>query len=287
LTRRNNAWHKEAKIRAQELLEWILGAFSCHIADHPFRGRICLPPDVVNPVNLKLLAPLLALFFAVFTQSLAGFGVALIAMALLPGLVGIQTATPLVALVALTIEFFLLIRYRQALQFHAVWPIALASVVGIPLGVWALKGVEERLFLTVLGVVITGYALYALFQFKLPQLTHPAWAYVVGFLAGIIGGAYNTSGPPVIIYGNCRRWPPAEFKSNLQGFFLVNSAFVVLGHALNHNLTPQVWRYYLWSLPVLGLGILGGTSLDKFINQDIFRKVVLWLLVLMGLWLIL
>ena len=41
----------------------------------------------------------LAIFLAVFTQSLAGFGSALIAMALLPGIVGIQIATPLVALV--------------------------------------------------------------------------------------------------------------------------------------------------------------------------------------------
>ena len=233
-----------------------------------------MPPDVAGTVALEVLFPFIAIFFAVFTQSLAGFGVALIAMSLLPGLVGIQIATPLVALIAVTIEFFLLIRYRQALQFKAVWPVALASVVGIPLGVWALKGVEERLFLIVLGVVIAGYALYALFQFKLPELSHPAWAYTVGFLAGII-------------YGNCRRWPPAEFKSNLQGFFLINSAFVVLGHALGHNLTPQVWHYYFWSLPILGLGILGGTSLDKFINQVVFRKIVLWLLVLMGVWLIL
>jgi uncharacterized membrane protein YfcA len=264
-----------------------LGADSRHFLDRSSWSGIPLPPDVAGAVNLEILLPLLAIFFAVFTQSLAGFGVALIAMAFLPGLVGIQTATPLVALIAVTIEFFLLIRYRHALQFQAVWPVALASVVGIPLGVWALKGVDERLFLIVLGIVIAGYALYALFQFKLPELSHPIWAYAVGFLAGIIGGAYNTSGPPVIIYGNCRRWPPAEFKSNLQGFFLVNSAFVVLGHALGHNLTPQVWHYYLWALPILGLGILGGTYLDKFINQDTFRKIVLWLLVVMGVWLIL
>jgi uncharacterized membrane protein YfcA len=260
---------------------------SGYISDRVIGCGILRPPDVAGTVALEVLFPFIAIFFAVFTQSLAGFGVALIAMSLLPGLVGIQIATPLVALIAVTIEFFLLIRYRQALQFKAVWPVALASVVGIPLGVWALKGVEERLFLIVLGVVIAGYALYALFQFKLPELSHPAWAYTVGFLAGIIGGAYNTSGPPVIIYGNCRRWPPAEFKSNLQGFFLINSAFVVLGHALGHNLTPQVWHYYFWSLPILGLGILGGTSLDKFINQVVFRKIVLWLLVLMGVWLIL
>lgn len=232
---------------------------------------------------MENLLPTLAIFFAVFTQSLAGFGVALVAMALLPGLVGIQAATPLVALVAVTIEVFLLLRYREALNLRAVWPLALASIFGIPVGLWALKGVKEELFLTVLGLVIAGYALYALFRFKLPELRHPFWAYGLGFLAGAIGGAYNTSGPPVIIYGNCRRWPPAEFKSNLQGFFMISSIFITLSHALSGNLTPQVWQYYLWALPAMALGILGGTSLDKFINQETFRKIVLWLLVAMGM----
>jgi len=236
---------------------------------------------------MELLFPLVVIFFAVFTQSLAGFGVALIAMALLPGLVGIQVATPLVALIAVTIEVFLLLRYREALNVRAVLPIALTSIVGIPIGVWALKGVDEELFLTLLGVVISGYALYALLKFKLPELSRPAWAYGVGMLAGMLGGAYNTSGPPVIVYGNCRRWQPAEFKSNLQGFFVVNSLFVFIGHALGGNLTPQVWHYYLWSLPVLAVGILLGTSLDRFFNPETFRKIVLWLLLVMGIRLIL
>jgi uncharacterized membrane protein YfcA len=136
-------------------------------------------------------------------------------------------------------------------------------------------------------VIITGYALYALLKFKLPELRHPSWAYGTGLLAGMLGGAYNTSGPPVIIYGNCRRWQPAEFKSNLQGFFVVNSLFVFIGHALGGNLTPLVWRYYLWSLPVLAVGIILGTSMDRLFNPETFRKIVLWLLVVMGVRLIL
>ncbi|OQY29117.1 MAG: hypothetical protein B6I38_08570, partial [Anaerolineaceae bacterium 4572_5.1] len=44
-------------------------------------------------------------FLAAFTQSLSGFGVALVAMALLPGLIGIKSAIPLVALVATLVDF--------------------------------------------------------------------------------------------------------------------------------------------------------------------------------------
>lgn len=222
------------------------------------------------------------IFFAVFTQTLAGFGSALVAMAVLPGWLGIRTTSPLVALVAGSLELLLLIRYRGALNLNAVWRLALASLAGIPLGVFALRKVDERLVMVVLGVVISGYALYGLLNFRMPELRRPGWAFGFGFLAGMLGGAYNTSGPPAILYGSSQGWLPAEFKSNLAGFFLINDLLVIASHALGNNLTGQVLAQYLWSLPAIGLGLLAGLSLDKFLNPAAFRKVVLGALFLMG-----
>ena len=225
-------------------------------------------------------------FLAVFTQSLAGFGVALVAMALLPGLVGVQIAVPLVAVLALVLETILTIRYKDSFDFKTVWPIALASIIGIPLGVWALSGINEVFLTKSLGVLISGYALYSLFKFQLPELRHPAWGLSAGFLSGLFGGAFNIAGPPYIIYGNCRRWPPARFKGNLQALFVVNSLVVFASHYASGNITANVWNYFLWSLPALILGALLGTSLDRYISPEIFRKIVLWLLVILGIRLI-
>jgi len=129
------------------------------------------------------------IFLAVFIQSAAGFGVALVAMALLPSVVGIRVATPLVALVALTIEIFLIIRYRNELKVAAVWPLVVSALVGVPVGVLMLDKVDEEIILTILGIIIAGYALYALLEIKLPDLKHPLWAYGSGFIGGILGGA--------------------------------------------------------------------------------------------------
>jgi len=211
----------------------------------------------------------------------------MVAMALLPSMVGIQTATPLVALVAVTIEFFLLVRYRRALNLRVVLPIIFAAVVGVPLGIWGLSVIEETVILPILGVLIIGYALYALFKIKLPELINPAWAYGTGLIAGMLGGAYNVSGPPVIVYGDCKRWPRAEFKGNLQGFFLITSLFVAIGHAVGGNLSSEVVTLYVWAIPAMALGILTGTFLDRFLDPDVFRKVVLVLLIVLGVRLIL
>jgi uncharacterized membrane protein YfcA len=224
----------------------------------------------------------LIVFLAVFTQSLSGFGSALVAMALLPGLVGMGVATPLVAAMALTVEGCLLLRYHASLNLRAMWRLAAASLAGIPLGMLALKRFDENAAMTILGIVIVAYAVYVLFELRPPELGHPAWGFVFGLLAGMLGGAYNTSGPPVVVYGNSRRWMPAEFKSNLQGFFLLNSALVVSGHALSHHFTQVVIQNYLTALPALALGILAGVSLDRIVNPDVFRKIVLVLLLAMG-----
>jgi len=225
----------------------------------------------------------LIVFLAAFTQSLSGFGLALVSMALLPPVIGIHLATPLVALVAIVIEMVLIIRYHQSLDVRAIWKVVLAAVIGTPLGVLFLSRVDERIALTILGLVITGYAVYALLGMKLPQLENSFWAYASGLVGGMLGGAYNTSGPPVIVYADCRRWPPDVFKSNLQGYFVISSLAVLAAHTLNGNLTPSVWNAFWWSLPFIGVGLFAGLSLDRWLNPVTFRRVVLVLLILMGI----
>lgn len=226
-------------------------------------------------------------FLAVLTQSVSGFGSALVAMAFLPAMIGIQAATPLVALVAISLEALLLVRYHRAMQVRAILPILAASIVGIPLGIYYLRKIDEEIVLGVLGVVIAGYAGYALLKINLPVLRNIAWGLLAGLLAGMLGSAYNTSGPPVIIYGDSQRWKPEEFKANLQGFFIINSLLVVLAHLVGGNITGEVWRLFLWGLPALLVGVLLGTSLDRWISPAVFRKIALWILLVMGLRLIL
>lgn len=227
------------------------------------------------------------IFLAVFTQSVAGFGVALVAMGFLPGILEIKLAVPLVALVALTLEIFLVIRYRKNIKFGDVWRVALASIVGVPIGIIFLARYQEEVILLILGWLLFIYAALTLAKVKFPKVEDNRWGIFAGFLAGIFGGAYNISGPPVIVYANMRRWPPLEFKSNLQGFFVINSFFVVFAHGLGGNLTGEVFRYYLIALPLVAAGILLGGSLDRFLDTRVFRLIVLILLMLMGLRLIL
>ena len=99
----------------------------------------------------------------------------------------------------------------------------------------------------------------------------------------MLGGAYNTAGPPVVIYGNCRRWCAHEFKSNLSGFFIINGVMVVTSHLWSGNFSADVTHVLPWALPAMLLGFLAGQWLDKWISPDLFRKMVLIMLVVLGI----
>ena len=223
------------------------------------------------------------IFAAVFTQTTTGFGFALISMPILVPALGWEIAAPLAVLIGFTNQAIMLTRYHTSFNIRAVRPLLIASLLGISLGIWALQRIEAHFIIVPLGFIITGYALYALHTPNLPPFEHPAWAYGFGFVAGLLGGAYNTNGPPIIIYGNAHKWSPSEFKSNIPGFFLVNNIVLVITHALAGRLTPPLWESCAVALPALGVAMAAGFWLDRYIDAERFRRIVLLLLIGVGL----
>jgi uncharacterized membrane protein YfcA len=226
-------------------------------------------------------------FVAAFAQSLTGFGFALVVMPLLTIALGIRTAAPMVALAALTVYTVNLVRYRRAINVSEVLRLGLASAAGVPVGIWVLSTADEDVVMRILGVVLIAYAAYSLFEPRVRQALSRGWVYPAGFLAGCFGGAYNTPGPPVIVYGSMRQWPRDEFRAVLQALFFLNAVLVVASHAVAQHLTKSVLLYYLYAVPALAVGILLGAVVDRRIDQNLFRKIVTAMILALGLALVL
>ncbi|MFN8371609.1 MAG: sulfite exporter TauE/SafE family protein [Anaerolineae bacterium] len=222
------------------------------------------------------------IFVSTFIQTVSGFGIALVAMPILTSAIGLGVASPLVALVAFATRIGILLRYHQAFSLRAVVPLVIASVIGVQFGGALLNLMDEHTMKVILGLVIISYAVYALFKLKLPAMAHSTWAYSMGFLSGVLAGAYNAGGPPVVIYADCRGWNPDEFKSNLQGFAMFNSVTVLLNQLMNGRFTPLVWQTFLLTIPAAAIGLWLGIYADKLVNGERFRTVVLVLLLALG-----
>lgn len=230
----------------------------------------------------SLFATLLILFFAGLTKSTLGFGEALIAIPLLTITLGIQRAAPLAGLVGLTLAAIIAVRNWQGIDFRITGRLLLAAAIGVPLGVWGLKVLPETLMTAGMGIVLIATGLFNLFAPTMPTLEDSRWSYLFGLFAGMLGGAYSTAGPPVVVYGALRRWSPAHFRVTLQGFFLPMSVLIVFGHMSAGLWTKEVLQIFLLSLPLLLLAYWLGARLNRAISPQQFERLVYGGITLLG-----
>lgn len=233
-----------------------------------------------------LVTTLLILFFAGLIKSTLGFGEALIAIPLLTLTLGIQRAAPLAGLVGLTLAVMIAARNWQGIDFRTSRRLLVAAAIGVPLGIWGLKVLPEAFMTAGLGVVLIATGLYNLFAPTMLTLEDSRWSYLFGLFAGMLGGAYSTAGPPVVVYGAMRRWSPAHFRVTLQGFFLPMSVLIVVGHMSVGLWTKEVLQIFLLSVPLLLLAYWLGTRLNRAISPQQFERLVYGGIILLGVMLL-
>jgi len=209
-----------------------------------------------------LLVPLV-LFLATVIRSAFGFGEALIAVPLLALLVPVEIAAPVAVLASITVALIAVVQDWKHVHVRSAGWLVLSTLAGIPLGLLLLKTVSEPLVKGGLATVIICFSLYSLLNRQQHELKNDKLAWIFGFFAGILGGAYGMNGPPLVIYGSLRKWSPQHFRATLQGYFLPASLIGMGGYFLAGLWTPAVTRFFLLSLP----GVLVGTFLGRVINR--------------------
>ncbi len=232
-------------------------------------------------------APVLAvLFLAALGRSALGFGDALVAMPLLALFLEVRQATPLVALCGSTLALAMLARGWREVDVRAAWRLIVSTLVGIPIGLYYLTSVPEGVVKVVLGLLLAGFGIYRLRGASAPRLGSERLSYGFGLFAGILGGAYNTNGPPIVIYGTLRGWPPERFRATLQGYFFPTGLMVLAAHAAGGLWTPEVVGRYVQALPVLAVALLAGEGLGRKVKPERFSRILHGSLVVMGLMLV-
>ena len=226
---------------------------------------------------------LLSVLFAAALNATVGFGDSMLNMVLLSNLLAWQTTSPLVALLSLSSTLLILLASWRDLAFKQVLYLLIAALVCVPLGVYWSSITDLIILKTVLGALIVLIGLYNLFSPKLMRLENDAWGLGFGALAGLMGGAFNITGPPAVLFGVLKAWNAQVFRANLQGFFLPLASAIVLSHGLSGNFNYEVFSYYAYALPMLLFGHFLGSYLNRQLkNPQAFAKYVYVLLIILG-----
>jgi uncharacterized membrane protein YfcA len=234
-------------------------------------------------VTIPLLPVIAIVFAAALVRSTFGFGDALVGMPLLALVIPLRAATPLMAMVAPVLSVGLLVREWRHIDFRSSMRLVLSTVAGIPLGLLILARVEEKPVNLVLAAVIILFAAYSLARPGLLRLRTEAAAPVFGFVAGILGAATNTNGPPVVLYGALRGWQPEAFRATLQSYFLPTGLAILAGQGIAGLWTRPVVTAFLASLPAAVLAVVLGAALGRRIPAARFQRYVYLLMLALGL----
>ena len=216
---------------------------------------------------------------ASFISGLSGFGFGLVAMALLPLLIGIKLANAFVSFCTLAIFTSLTIPLRKHIVWKTLLPLLAGTALGVPIGVYGLVNLSEGLLLKILAGFILSYVAFALLtQNKNHLPMDRRWGYLAGFAGGIISGALSAGGPPVIMYCDSMNLGKKGFKATLQAYFVLMILYKIPLFYVTGLLTPELWRTLLYYSPFVAAGTVCGVLLFRRLSDLWFHRVVLVLL---------
>jgi uncharacterized membrane protein YfcA len=222
------------------------------------------------------------IFLATLIRSTFGFGEALVAVPLLALLIPVEQAVPLATLVSITVAAVIVAQDWHKVHFRSVGWLFIATLFGIPLGLWLLTALAESVVKALLGSIIIAFSVWCLAYRHKHELRNDRWAWIFGFSAGVLGGAYGMNGPPLVVYGSLRGWSPEHFRATLQSYFLPASLIGMCGYWLTGLWTRTVTHYYLWSLPLAIVAIFLGRALNRRMGKRSFFRYVYVGLILIG-----
>jgi uncharacterized membrane protein YfcA len=238
------------------------------------------------PLELPIFV--LATFAGALVAGLSGFAFGLVAASIwLYVLSPLQTATLIVAF-GLIVQGFAVWKLRRALDWRKLAPFVLGAALGVPVGVFILTWANPVHARIGIGVFLVLYSLYALFRPAIAPLKAGGAAADagIGFLNGVLGGITGLAGILVTIWCGLRGWPKDVQRTVFQPVAVATFLMSALWIGAKGAITADTIKLFLIGLPALLAGTWLGLKLFGRLDEAMFRKVVLVLLLASGVVLI-
>jgi uncharacterized protein len=227
---------------------------------------------------------LLGTLVAAFVVGVSGFAFGLVAAAVWLQSLTPNQVTPLIVLYALLVQGQATWRMRHAIVGAQLWPFIVGSAVGIPLGLLVLNVVTAGQLRLGVAALLIIFSFYSLMRPVMPRLTEPRMIAdsLVGIINGAIGGSTGLAGIAIVIWTSVRGWKPHEQRAIFQPVAVATFLMCLPVFAGSGLLTAETLKLFVLGLPCLLLGNAIGWAVYGRLEEAIFRKVVLWLLLTSG-----
>jgi uncharacterized protein len=195
----------------------------------------------------------------------------------------------LAAICATVLHIVSVWQYRREIEFRLLWPFVIGGALGVPLGVLALQRLDANWFRHLFGIFMIAYSGYMLMRPRIPALRlRPGVARMadvaVGWVSGILGGLALLHGTLPTIWCGLRGWDKKRSRYIYQPYILITGVLVMLcvGTTATFDKSELLLPLAV-SAPAMALGLWAGTRVFDKISEELFRRLILWLILASGI----
>lgn len=240
--------------------------------------------------SAQVIAAILATYlFAATAKGVTGLGFSTTCLPILALIIGLKDALPLVILPSICSN---LIVMRQAGQFgetvRRFWPMLLALLPGLAIGLWTLSRIDGVLAGAALGGMLI---LWCIFMLAKPELRLPAdWertlAPLSGFVTGIINGVTGSQVMPSVPFLMMLHLDRNQFIQAINCSFTLSSLVMAFGLGQLGLFSRDDLVISAVGTCLVIFGVRLGSAIRHRLSETLFRNAIVIMLSIMGLSLI-
>jgi uncharacterized membrane protein YfcA len=223
-----------------------------------------------------------AVLTAAVIRGYSGFGFAMVAVTGMSLVMSPTLAVPVVLVLDVAASIQLLPQVWRDISWVSLRLLFVGSVAAIPLGVFLLSSLPEAPMRAGISILVLATAILLARGFTLKHM--PGWSFTlgVGVLCGIFNGAAAIGGPPAVLFYLSSPAGVSVSRASMIVYFL-GIDLVTLAMAAHRQLVT-VETLYVAAVCLIPLttGIALGSRIFRRFDQDLFRRNVIYLLMVLA-----
>jgi uncharacterized membrane protein YfcA len=231
---------------------------------------------------IQILVAVLATLAGSTVLASLGFGIGMVATPFLLLVLDPQTAVVMLNAVSVPITGMLVWQTRRNLRFRETLPIALLGLAGALLGAYVLSTSGERVLRLSIVVLIMFLAAATAFNPTSLQIKIPypkVVGGIIGFIVGLMLGSLAIGGPLLVLFILSQGWGRHSLRASMSLYLFVIMTSSTIGYIPTGLFTQERLLLVLLALPVVFIGFWLGSRLAACMNETLFRRVAIGVIV--------
>lgn len=219
-----------------------------------------------------------------FTQSVTGFGGAMLLMMVLPYFVPMKTATALAGLICVPMCIAVAWHYRRHIRLQLVVLPTFIYLLSSAYFIHLATAIDLERLKAVFGLLLIGLAVYFnFFAGRLQIKANLKNALLCAGFSGLTGGLFGVGGPLLVLYYLAVTEEKEAYLGTINFVFAITESYSAGMRFYNGLITTELFPVILGGFVTVVLGsCLGGKVVDRLEGSKV-RKLVYLLLAVSGM----